>query len=101
MLGMLSDEYVIKSNKETGKGRYDILLLPRDVSQYGIIIEIKQMENDSTKESIDKKQKKALDQIIDNKYYKELLAHNVNNRIELSMVFVGKEVYIKANSIDK
>lgn len=36
----------------------------------------------------------ALNQIKKNKYQKELQAHQVNNRIEMAMVFVGKSVYL-------
>ena len=92
---MLSDDYVIKSNRESSKGRYDIMLLPRDISQYGIVIEIKQMDKDSRQQAIEQQLKAALKQISDNQYYKELLAHQVNNRIEIAMVFIGKEVYME------
>ena len=39
----------------------------------------------------------ALKQITKNKYYKELIAHKVQNRIEMAMVFVGKEVHLDVN----
>ena len=95
LLGMLSDDYIIKSNRESSQGRYDILLLPRDNSHYGIVIEIKQMDKNSQQQTIDKELTEALHQIVKNKYYKELLVHQVSNRIEIAMVFVGKEVYLK------
>ena len=95
LLGMLSDDYIIKSNKESHKGRYDILLLPRNTANYGVIMEIKQMDKDSTSEAIDKKLDEALGQITKNKYYKELDAHQVKNRIEMGMVFAGKAAYVR------
>ena len=98
LLGMLSDTYIIKSNKESGAGRYDILLLPRDITRYGIIMEIKQLDKTAGKARIQKQQQAALQQIATTQYYKELVAHKVKNRIELSLVFVGKEVFIKAYS---
>ena len=98
LLGMLSDDYIIKSNRESSQGRYDIMLLPRDSSHYGIVMEIKQLDKDSQQQTIDKQLTEALHQITKNKYYKELLIHQVNNRIEIAMVFVGKEVYMKHQS---
>ena len=39
----------------------------------------------------------ALAQISDNKYYKELEAHQIKNQMEFAIVFVGKEVFLQAN----
>lgn len=97
LLGMLTDDYVIKSNRESGKGRYDIMLLPKQNSKYGIIIEIKQLDKDASPKRIDAELSDALKQITNNKYYKELIAHHIHNRVEMAMVFVGKEVYIDVN----
>ena len=97
LLGIMGDEYVIKSNKESGLGRYDILLLPRNNNDYGIIIEIKQLKKNASADRIKVELSDALKQITKNKYYKELVAHKVQNRIEMAMVFVGKEVQLKVN----
>ena len=94
LLGIMGDEYVIKSNRESWHGRYDILLLPRNNNDYGIIIEIKQLKKDASPARIQVELADALKQITTNKYYKELVAHKVQNRIEMAMVFVGKEVYL-------
>lgn len=97
LLGMLSDDYIIKSNRESGKGRYDIMLLPKQNSKYGIVIEIKQLETDASSIRIQATLSAALKQIVKNKYYQELLAHGVHRRVEMAMVFVGKEVYVDVN----
>jgi len=97
LLGIMGDEHVIKSNKESGAGRYDILLLPRNNKDYGVIIEIKQLKKEATPARIQTELSKALGQITKNKYYEELVAHKVQNRIEMAMVFVGKEVYLDVN----
>lgn len=50
MLAIIGDDYIIKSNKESGEGRYDIMLIPRNLktesgkSRNGVVIEIKQIE---------------------------------------------------------
>lgn len=41
MLAILSDRYYISSNRESGEGRFDIQLEPKDKSQLGYIIEFK------------------------------------------------------------
>jgi len=95
LLGILGDDYIIRSNRESGSGRYDILLLPHNPSQYGVVMEIKQLKKGASEEQIRQQLREALGQITDNRYYKELLDHKVSNRIEMAMVFVGKEVYIE------
>lgn len=98
LLGILGDDYVIRSNRESGSGRYDILLLPRDSSRYGVVMEIKQLKKEASEEEIQQQLREALGQITDNRYYKELLDHKVENRIEMAIVFVGKEVYIETRN---
>ena len=40
LLAILKDRYDITSNRESGEGRYDIMLKPHDLDNLGIIIEI-------------------------------------------------------------
>ncbi|MEA3443341.1 MAG: AAA family ATPase [Bacteroidota bacterium] len=100
LLAVLGDEYIIKSNRESGEGRYDILLLPHDKSKYGIVIEIKTIktkDHPSRQKEINQSLNKALKQINKNKYYKELIENKIaaENIIKLPIVFVGKEVFIQ------
>ncbi len=103
LLAVLSDDYIISSNRESGEGRYDIVLIPRNSNKNGIIIEIKQIENQQENEKhtdfidrINDKIDEAIEQIERKQYYKTLLAH----RIELEkikrvpIVFAGKEPYV-------
>ncbi|MES2200294.1 MAG: AAA family ATPase, partial [Chlamydiota bacterium] len=41
LLASLRDSYEIKSNKESGLGRYDVCLFPKDLEKLGIILEFK------------------------------------------------------------
>ncbi|HNF27573.1 MAG TPA: AAA family ATPase [Leptospiraceae bacterium] len=101
MLAVLCDDYVIRSNRESGNGRYDILMIPHDKSKNGIVMEIKQIEKkkrESAKkfnERIQKELDSALLQIEENEYYKELIDHRVSNIIKLPIVFAGKEAFFK------
>jgi hypothetical protein len=100
LLAIIGDDYIIKSNRESGEGRYDIMLIPHDKSKYGIVIEIKQIaragfENEQTlRDRIDKKIHEAKAQISKNQYYKELVANKIPNIIKLPIVFAGKVPYI-------
>lgn len=94
LLGMLSDDYIIKSNREAGKGRYDILLSPKDKTRYGILMELKQIAKDATPKQVETNLKSALAQIQDNQYYRALEAQAIKERLEIAIVFVGKEAYL-------
>ncbi len=100
LLAIIGDDYIIKSNRESGMGRYDILLIPHDKTKYGIVIEIKQIardEKDNIEEfnkKIDNKIKEAKNQIDKNKYYMELIDNKISKIIKLPIVFAGKEPYI-------
>jgi hypothetical protein len=100
LLAIIGDDYIIKSNRESGDGRYDIMLIPHDKTKHGIVIEIKQITRESKESSeafserIEKKIKEALNQIDKNKYYKELIDNKITKIIKLPIVFAGKEPYM-------
>ena len=103
LLTILSDDYIIKSNRESFDGRYDIMLIPHDKTKNGVIMEIKQIEkqkeNEEDKkfrERINNKIENALTQIERNEYYSELIVNKIKpeNIIKLAIVFVGKKPYI-------
>jgi hypothetical protein len=100
LLAIIGDDYIIKSNRESGEGRYDILLIPHDKAKYGIVIEIKQLPKVSNEQPnefaqrINHKISEALLQIDKNKYYNELIVNKIDKIIKLPIVFVGKEPFI-------
>jgi len=59
------------------------------------VIEIKQLSRDAVQQQVDEALAAALLQISKHQYYQELLSHGVERRIEMAMVFVGKEVFMK------
>ncbi|KZL90172.1 AAA family ATPase [Clostridium magnum] len=93
MLISLSDDYYVKSNKESGYGRYDVMLVPKEVSKLAIIIEFKKI-SDFSKDTMEEATEEALKQIKDMNYRAELIEGNVENIIELAIVFRGKEVKV-------
>ena len=99
VLGMmveLSDRYVLTSNRESGFGRYDVMLEPRKANAAdAIIIEFKVQDPDSEKELADTA-RNALDQIERQKYELVLLEKGIpKERIrKYGFAFRGKKVLI-------
>jgi len=100
LLAIIGDDYIIKSNRESGDGRYDIMLIPHNKTKYGVVIEIKQIQKKENEtqtlllQRIEKKITEAKTQIEKNNYFMELKDHKIENIIKLPIVFVGKEPYI-------
>ncbi|EMH2709934.1 AAA family ATPase [Clostridioides difficile] len=88
IMALLSDNYIIKSNREAGEGRADLLIIPKDVSKLGIIMEFKKSDKE---EFLLKDAEIALKQINDKKYDKELFLLGVNNILKVGVSFYNKE----------
>lgn len=91
MLGFtasLSETYILQSNREAGIGRFDILLLPRDPQQLGIIIELKIAQS---KTAIKKAAEDALAQIETREYQAVLAAHKTMRLLKIGIGFRNKQ----------
>lgn len=106
MLGIiltLKNEYEITSNNFSGKGRYDLLLKPKNLEKRkeGIILELKvvnAMENLSEDKIFEKLENEcdiALQQIEDKEYDSVLKNAGVENILKIGIAFLGKEVAVK------
>lgn len=96
MLGLcavLSDQYQIRSNRESGLGRFDIMLLPRIKSLPGFIYEFK-FTNDKSKD-LNALANEALQQICDKKYDAELIDIGVTDIQKIGIAFCGKNAVVK------
>ena len=106
MLGIiltLKNEYEITSNNFAGKGRYDLLLKPKNLEKRkeGIILELKVvnvMENLSEDKIFEKLENEcdiALQQIEEKEYASVLKNSEVENVLKIGIAFFGKEVAVK------
>ncbi|MCF7800312.1 ATP-binding protein [Candidatus Babeliales bacterium] len=91
MLVSLNKDYIVKSNRESGFGRYDVMLVPKDKNKLGIIIEFKKAK---IKETIDHAVKAAIKQIEEKNYVQELKDFGIKNILQLGIAFKGKQVKI-------
>ncbi|KZL94081.1 PD-(D/E)XK nuclease domain-containing protein [Clostridium magnum] len=97
VLGMLlglGDNYEVKSNRESGYGRYDVSVIPKATSKIGIVMEFKKVDEDE-EEDLEKAADAALEQIKERDYRAELIERGVENIIELGIAFEGKRVLVK------
>ena len=107
MLGlilMLKNEYEISSNNFSGKGRYDLLLKPKNIFERkeGIIIELKAINIDNLKLNSEKIHEKllsecevALNQIEEKEYTSILKNAGIDNILKIGIAFFGKEFEVK------
>ena len=107
MLGlilMLKNEYEISSNNFSGKGRYDLLLKPKNIFERkeGIIIELKAINIDNLKLNSEKIHEKllsecevALNQIEEKEYTSILKNAGIDNILKIGIAFFEKEFEVK------
>ena len=107
MLGLiltLKNEYEITSNNFAGKGRYDLLLKPKNIleGKEGIIIELKiingteNISNDKIHEKLEKECEVALNQIDEKGYSSVLRNAGIEKVLKIGIAFFGKEFEIKS-----
>jgi len=98
----LADQYVITSNRESGLGRYDVLLEPCSSTDDGIILEFKVVDPDREMD-LSAAAQSAISQILDKKYAAALEAKGMDkNRIRLyGFAFEGKKVLIKGGYLEE
>jgi hypothetical protein len=96
MLVRITDTHEIKSNRESGYGRYDIMIIPRDfhLNQVGYVMEFKSVDPEDN-ETVDTAAQSALAQIDEKKYETELMDRGIKNIKKLAVVFKGKNVTVK------
>ncbi|MFH1644235.1 MAG: AAA family ATPase [bacterium] len=96
ILVSLNKTHQIKSNRESGYGRYDVMIIPNDKNKPGVIIEFKKVYKDEN-ETMEQAAKQALRQIEEKKYWQELNDMGIKNVVKLAIVFDGKSVLIKSD----
>ena len=96
MLGLcaiLGNRYKIRSNRESGLGRFDIQLMPLTKGMPGFIFEFKHTKDEHT--DLSALADSALQQIEAKKYDTELRDNGVNSIISIGIAFRGKSTVVR------
>lgn len=96
MLGLcaiLGNRYKIRSNRESGLGRFDIQLMPLTKGMPGFIFEFKRTKDEHT--DLSALADSALQQIEAKKYDTELRDNGVNSIISIGIAFRGKSAVVR------
>ena len=91
----MDNQYKIKSNRESGDGRFDVCLIPREKRYPGIILELKWKEKLSDVE-LEKWAIEALEQIEKMRYNYEMKEDGIAEILKFGIAFSGKKVNVKA-----
>ena len=94
ILGMslyLEGEYIVKSNIESGLGRYDVSIEPKNKNKRGYILEFKATDNVDKLEEISKE---VLRQIEEGKYSSTLKQTDTKEILYLGISFCGKQIKV-------
>ena len=96
MLGIsalfLDKQYIVESNRESGYGRFDIAIFPKDTQKAGVILEFKAADRT---ESLEKQADEALRQIQDRQYEVEFAKREIASVWKYGVAFCGKQVCVK------
>lgn len=98
MLASLRESHEVVSNRESGTGRYDVSIFPRDITKPGIIIEFK-VVNKKKNETLESCAQAALKQIEDRHYEAVMRARGITTINKIGISFDGKENLVLINPI--
>jgi len=94
LIALMDNQYKIKSNRESGDGRYDICLFPKTSKYPGIIMEFKWGSNLDT-DALDELANEALNQIDKKHYDSEMTEIGITDILKLGIAFSGKKIKIR------
>ena len=100
VLGLLAEnvrDYAIKSNRESGYGRYDVVMEPKDAQGTAVIMEFKVFDRLDDEEALEDTAANALKQIEEKQYDRELLDLGIPQEriLKYGFAFRGKECLIR------
>lgn len=94
LVASLSSKYYIRSNRESGEGRFDLQLEPKDKVLPGILMEFKAVSV-SDKEKLSELAAEALVQTEDKNYQRDLEDRGVSDIVRYGIAFSGKNVEVR------
>ena len=91
-IAIFNNRYFVRSNRESGEGRFDIQLIPKNNSLPGILMELKVSKDENA--DLRKLAEDALLQIEQNRYETEMLSQGIKNIFQYGVAFRKKDVEI-------
>lgn len=88
-----ADRYIIRSNRESGYGRFDIQMEPKDHENPAIIMEFKVADS---KDDLKARSREGLEQIKEKEYYTDLSERGFKNIISYGIAFCGKDIDVSS-----
>jgi hypothetical protein len=92
LLAALDPEYVVRSNRESGKGRPDVLVRPKHGGKPGAVLELKVAR--AGKKTLEEALAEGVAQIRERDYASELYAGGASPVHAFAVAFDGKEVRV-------
>ena len=104
LCAVMYEEYYLTGNTESGEGRYDIQLKPKQTGRPGILIELKvylgKKQGTELEQELEKLAEKAVAQIESGLYYTDLKMCGCRDIFLYGMAFKGKNVKIAAKNVE-
>lgn len=100
LIAGLSETHTILSNRESGFGRYDIVIIPKDLTKLAIILELKSLVLAKTVSDkklavlLDQAAKQALAQIEERQYISDLQQRGLQKILKIGVAFAGKHLKV-------
>ena len=94
LIALMDNQYKIKSNRESGDGRYDISMIPRQDRYPGIIMELK-WKKDLSADALEKLADEALAQMDEKRYDSGMKEDGIRDILKFGIAFSGKRVSVK------
>ena len=92
MTALLVPDYTVESNRESGYGRFDLAIFPKEAGKAGVLMEFKAAEKEG---DLPKKAEEALRQIREKEYDAAFRARGIEKVWKYGIAFCGKNVEMK------
>jgi hypothetical protein len=93
LLVQLQPRFLVKSNREAGHGRYDVMVIPREPGQPGAVLELKVKKKGET---LQRALLSAQRQLLSRDYAAELRAQGATPIQQVAVAFDGKKVLVQS-----